>query len=369
MKHIKENKKFFCFYIVLAILGIAIIVFSYNDHFLYKEPIAKVISSKEELINREVIGYGYTDEVYLQTITAKIINGDDKGKTVTINNEYYKGEAYTQKYNIDDEIFITINKENGKITDTFIDGYKRDTYIVILIVFFVLIITFVGHLKGFLSIISVILNIIIFNIIVSLHMKGVSLPILSFLGAIIFSIVCLSLVSGINKKTGAAILSSIAGITITMIITLIVIYFTNYSGIRFEQMELLTGSYKSIFLSELILGGLGAIMDIGISISSSLNELVEKDNNITSKALIKSGFAIGKDIMSTMINVLFFTYICTSIPNLVIFFRNGMELHYLISEFISLELTRALIGAIGIVITIPISIYVSTYFYKRRDSK
>ncbi len=368
MKKIKD-KKFFCFYMFMVIIGIASIIFSYNNHFLYKETIAKVISSKEELINTEEVGYGYTDETYLQTITAKIINGEDSGKVITINNEYYKGETYTQKYNIDDELFISVNKDNNSIKDVFIEGYKRDKYIVILVVSFILIITLVGKIKGLLSVVSVGLNIVIFNVIISIHMKGFSLPLLSFLGAIIFSGICLTLVSGINKKTGAAIVSSILGITITTLLTLIVIYFTNYSGIRFEQMELLTGSYKDIFLSELILGGLGAIMDIGISISSSLNELVEKDKNITSKALIKSGFAIGKDIMSTMINVLFFTYICTSIPNLVIFFRNGLELHYLINDFISLELTRALIGAIGITITIPISIYISTYLYKRRNNK
>lgn len=107
-------------------------------------------------------------------------------------------------------------------------------------------------------------------------------------------------------------------------------------------------------------------MDISISISSSLNELVEKDNKITASALYKSGVAIGKDIMSTMINVLFFTYICSVIPNLTIYFRNGVELNTLINEYISLEMTRALTGAIGITITIPIAIGITILLYKRR---
>jgi len=38
----------------------------------------------------------------------------------------------------------------------------------------------------------------------------------------------------------------------------------------------------------------------------------------------------------------------------------------LVNEYISLEMTRALTGAIGITVTIPISIYISLFVYKRR---
>lgn len=364
--YLKNNKKFTICYTILLIISLVAIIFTYNNHYFYKDSIAKVTNTKEKLMEIEELNYGYTDERYLQTIEATILNGKHKGKKVTIKNEYYKGETYSQRYQVKDELFISFSEENVKIKNTHIEGYKRDKYIVILVVSFILIIVLVGKLKGFLSIISVILNIIIFNIIVFLNVKNISLPILSFIGAIIFSILCLTLVSGINKKTLSAIISSIAGVTITMLITLIVINITKYSGIRFEQMELLTRPYEGIFISELILGGLGAIMDIAISISSSLNELIEKDPKISSKQLIKSGRNIGKDIMSTMINVLFFTYICTIIPNLTILFRHGINIGTLINEYITLEMTRALTGAIGITITIPISIFITVFMYKRR---
>lgn len=366
MKYLKENKLFFTIYFILCLLGLIAIIFSWNNYAFYKEPIAKVINTEETYISTDTITYGYHEDVYEQKITAIILNGEDKGKEVTIKNEYHKGQAYDQKYNIGDELFVSINKKNDTIKNTHIEGYKRDKYIVILVVSFTLIIVLVGQLKGFLSIISVILNMIIFNVIVYINTKGFSLAILSFIGAIIFSVICLTLVSGYNKKTGAAIISSIAGVSVTMLISLLVIHISKYKGVRFEQMDLLTRPYEGIFISEIILGGLGAIMDISISISSSLNELVEKDNKITASALYKSGVAIGKDIMSTMINVLFFTYICSVIPNLTIYFRNGVELNTLINEYISLEMTRALTGAIGITITIPIAIGITILLYKRR---
>lgn len=366
MNYLKKHKKFIIIYSILILISILSIIFAYNNHKFYNKTIAKITNIEEKYLSTEEVTYGYKDTLYNQTITAKILNGKYKGEVIIIENEYHSGEAYTQKYRIKDEIFISINESKNKIINAHIEGYKRDKYIVILVTSFILIIILVGQTKGFLSIISVILNIIIFNIIVYLNTKDISLPILSYIGAIIFSSICLSLVSGINKKTLSAIISSIIGVTITMLISLLVINITNYSGIRFENMELLTRPYEGIFISEIILGGLGAIMDISISISSSLNELLEKDPKITKKQLTKSGFNIGKDIMSTMINVLFFTYICTSIPNLTILFRNGISLSTLINEYISLEMTRALTGAIGITITIPIAIYTTVLLYKRR---
>lgn len=366
MKFIKNNKKFIIIYSILIALCTIVIIFTFNNYNFYNNIIVKITNIEEEYIDTETLNDKYTDEIYKQKITAKILNGEDKNKTVTMINEYHKGQAYEQKYHQGDELFVKLNKQDNIIKQAHIEGYKRDKYIVILITSFILIIILVGKLKGFLSIISVIINIIIFNIIVYINTKGISLPLLSFIGAIMFSIICLTIVSGFNKKTLSAVISSIIGVSLTLLISIIVINITKYSDVRFDQMELVTRPYEKIFLSEIILGGLGAIMDIAISISSSLNELIEKDSQITIKALRKSGFAIGKDIMSTMINVLFFTHICTVIPNLTIYLRNNINLSHLINEYISLEMTRALTGAIGITLTIPIAIYTSLFIFKRR---
>lgn len=111
-------------------------------------------------------------------------------------------------------------------------------------------------------------------------------------------------------------------------------------------------------------------MDIAITIISSLYELYGKNKDISLKALKASGMEIGKDIMGAMTNVLFFAYVSGSIPMILLYLKNGSALGYTLSMNLSLELTRALVGSIGIVLTIPISIYIAAYFiYKRRAIK
>ena len=365
---IKDNLRFIIVYSILVVIGIFVVIWGFNNYSMYKEPIVKITEVNDILVSSEEVN-GYKENVYKQDISAVIKNGEDKGRIVKISNEYHYTQAYDQKYKVGDEIFISLNKRDGKIISTNIDNYKRDKYLILISVVLVLTIILVGKVRGFLSIFSVVINIILFYVIIHLNTKGISLVLLSYIGAILFSAICLFLVSGFSKKSLATIVSSIISVSIIALLGIIVYKVNMGAGIHFEQMELLTRPYEEIFLAELILGGLGAIMDISITMASSLNELIDKNNKISVKALSKSGITIGKDVMGTMINVLFFTYICSVIPNLVIYFRNGLKVGNLLNEFISLEMARALVGAIGIVITIPIAISISLLFFKGRLKK
>ena len=123
-----------------------------------------------------------------------------------------------------------------------------------------------------------------------------------------------------------------------------------------------------MFLAGLFIGSLGAVMDVAITMSSSIFGIYEKDPTISIKALTKSGLEIGKDIMGTMTNILFFAYVSGSIPTLLLYFKNASAFGYTLSVNLSLELVRALSGGIGIVITIPIGLYTAIFFINRKKA-
>ena len=178
-----KNKIFILLYCLLLVLSIISIIFTCNNYSHYKDSIVKVIDTEDKYVSSEVVTFGYKEDIYNQSIKAKILNGEDKGQIVNIENEYHKGEAYDQRYSKGDELFVTIYKKKDNINKVVIDGYKRDKYIVILVVSFILIIVLIGKTKGFLSIIGVVLNIIIFSLIVYCNgYKNVDLVLLSFVG-------------------------------------------------------------------------------------------------------------------------------------------------------------------------------------------
>lgn len=73
--------------------------------------------------------------------------------------------------------------------------------------------------------------------------------------------------------------------------------------------------------------------------------------------------------MGTMTNILFFAYISGSIPMLLLFLKNASLWGFTLSMNLSLELARALAGGIGIVLAIPIGLYISIFFVNRKRGR
>ena len=159
---------------------------------------------------------------------------------------------------------------------------------------------------------------------------------------ILFTVVSLLLVNGLNEKTYAAIIATLLGTFISLLITYLALLVTGENGLRYEELQFITRPYKTVFMAGLFIGSLGAVMDVAITMSSSIFGLYEKDNNISVKALIKSGMEIGKDIMGTMTNILFFAYVSGSIPTLILYFKNASPFGYTLSLNLSLELATCI---------------------------
>lgn len=344
--------------IIIIVLSIISLIFVYNDDFLYKKDIMKITTIKTIKEDESQNVLGIKEKYYDKEITGIITNGNNKGNIITLNYEETYSSVVTEKYKVGDKVFI----------DNFtIDGLKRDFYVVLLFVIFVISIYIVGRYRGLLSIVSVLINTIIFYIGLLLYFKGINILFICIIESIIFSCLSLFIAGGINKKTISAIISVISSVLILLLILIIIIKLTNYKGINFNELSYLTVPIEDILLPELLIGTLGAIMDVAVTMSSSIAELINKDKLISTKNLYKSSKEIGKDIMSTMCNVLFFTYICASLPLFVLSLRNGFTISNYISSNYSLEITRFLAGSIGLIMTIPISTFIAIKIFKRGE--
>ena len=122
-----------------------------------------------------------------------------------------------------------------------------------------------------------------------------------------------------------------------------------------------------IFMAEVLTGGLGAIIDVAVSMASAVEELVIKDDKISEKNLFISVREIGHDIMGTMINVLFFSFVSGSIPMIILQIKNSYKITTIVKLYMPFELIRFLVGAIGIVAAIPVAGFVSVKLLKKKN--
>lgn len=360
----KKNKT----YLMLVLGVVCSILFVHFDAFLYDHPIA-LMTKTETVKEQEITGaLGSKDHLTQQRLTAILQNGPDKGKELSLENEFSASGANDQHYQTGDRIFVTLHRQKGNTLTGTVDYPKRDTFIVFAAWLFLLTVLFVGKKSGLYSLLSLGLNVAFLVTAINLYAgsdKANLLLICSFL-VLFFTVTSLFLISGRNEKTYAVILSTLLGTFVSFLIAFIVMKLTSEKGLYYEEMPFLTRSPQKVFLSGLLLGSLGAVMDVSITIISSLYELDHTNPDISIDYLKASGKEIGRDIMGSMTNVLFFAYISGSIPSLLLYLKNDAAISYTFSMNLSLEMARALTGGLGIVLTIPISIFIATKMIQQR---
>ena len=124
--------------------------------------------------------------------------------------------------------------------------------------------------------------------------------------------------------------------------------------------------YVQVAAAVIIMSTIGAIMDVAISITSAMQEY-GKHTASTSKQLIAYGMAIGRDILGTDTNTLFFAFFGGYL-GLLIWFK---DLSYSIGQIVNAkvfvaEVLTIFTAGIGIALVIPLATVVSIVIGKRR---
>lgn len=361
------------FFIILISCFICSLLFVFNNYSLYERSIAKVVQTNIEEVTKVNDMNGSEDTLYTQSIIAEVKNGEEKGKKIHLTNEYSQSKAYDHKFQNGNELFVKIDEHaetDAELTGTILD-VKRDKYLLLVTWVFIFVLLIVGKKQGLFSFISLIINAVLlsFALEIYIHTSDQSLLWICGISVVLFTVISLLFANGLNDKTYAAIVATLLGTFISLLIAYLVLLVTGERGLRYEEMQFITRPYRLVFMAGLFLGSLGAVMDVAITMSSSIFGLYEKNNNISVKAMITSGMEIGKDIMGTMTNILFFAYVSGSIPTLILYFKNAAPFGYTVSLTLSLELARALAGGIGIVLTIPIGLYTTIFFVNRKRAR
>lgn len=251
--------------------------------------------------------------------------------------------------------------------------------ILVLFVILLVLMVSIGGKRGAKSFFTLILNFATLFITLLFIAIGFEPILVTVIGSIIISSTTLFYINGFNKKTISSLFSVIIVVLITMLLTYKMGIDAKIQGFCKEQAETLFAlsmyvnlDFSSVVVCEILIGLLGAIIDVSISISSSMNEIYQSDPTIAKSSLLKSGMSIGKDILGTMTNTLLFAYI-SGFMALIIWFR---AFHYSLSDIIngkvfSSEVFQVLSSGIGIILIIPVTAIITciTLYFKLPPKK
>lgn len=355
-----KDRKAMC---IMLFIYFAIILFVSFDAWLYKIPLVKVTEVRTEEKEREDGTRGGEEVHYRQFLKGVVLNGEHKKETIQLKNEYAESEVTSQKYQKYDKVFVEIREKANTLSGN-IKGLKRDTGVVALLGLLLLLLFVVTKKQGVRTIFTVGVNIAIYMVGFAFFLNGKDVLKICNVMVLTFTIGTLLLLNGVNRRTLASVLSTLCVLAVIMGLFHFVMGMAGETD--YAAMEYL-GSLDNpseLFEAEVMLAGLGAIMDVTVTISATLGELVRKRPSIRWKELFFSGREVGYDIMGTMISVLLFTFGCGLIPTFLIRMNNDISFLTVAKLNIPFEICRFLIESIGIVIAIPISIFVAASLLK-----
>jgi uncharacterized membrane protein len=268
-----------------------------------------------------------------------------------------------------DEVFLNITMdENNVLKEVNIANVVRDKYMIYLFAGYVLLLLIIGGVKGLRAVISLILSyLIIIKLLFPLIIKGYEPVYATVFVCSVITVFTLVLIGGFNKKTLSAILGTLCGLTVAAVIAVNIGSLSHITGVIDDEFYLLnylplksSFSYQGLLFSGMIISSLGAVMDVSMSISSSINELKENSHNINTLKLISSGMNVGKDAIGTMTNTLILAYIGGAIYMMIVIIAEDVSLiHFINSEAVASEILRSMAGSIGIIITVPVTAIIS----------
>ena len=332
---------------------------------------ARVISvikenlEKEQISNRRYSG--------IQELEVELLTGELKGEKVEVTN------YITQKHNVvvkeGKEIMVCVDRPSEDFYKVNIYNYSRNNYIYIIVIIFFVIMVLIGRGKGFRSMIGLLFTFysIIFFMIPFIY-RGYSPIALSIIVSIISTIVTLFLLNGWSKKTIVATLATCVGVIISGVIFYFISNLLNISGFNLDEAESLiliaqnTGlKIRDILFSGILISSLGAVMDVAMSIASSIYEINELNRELDMKTIFKSGINIGRDMIGTMSNTLILAFAGTSLSTMLALYSYNTQFNQLMSsDFIAIEFAQSISGSIGIILAVPITSFISAYVYKRK---
>lgn len=127
-----------------------------------------------------------------------------------------------------------------------------------------------------------------------------------------------------------------------------------------EGMSILIGiSYLKVSMTATIISILGAIAEAAMAVSAGLSEVLTNYPTVSDHRLMASGMSIGRQIIGTTLNTLFFGFF-GGFLSLFIWF---LGLHYsfgmiMNNKILVAEAIEVLISFIGVLLTVPITSWV-----------
>ena len=307
-------------------------------------------------------------------ITLRILDGKSTGDTLIYTQHLWGHSHYDPQFEVGKQFTAQIlRSESGEFNRLNLHQERKDWKLVILFVIVSIVLFLVGRWEGLLGLVSTGITVgLIYGLFFPwVEIPDTIIPLGTFVCLATIVITVILIMRG-SKPTIPAIGALIAVFGLITIATVIGFDYLKLNASQARHSRLIIswlnnpGALKNLLIFGIVIGTLGALMDVAVVISSSIHEIVRDAPEIAWTEAYRSGIRIGREILSTMVNTLVFAYMGILLPILLGFRIFDLSwLQFLHFDFVGIEILRISIGLMGLSLIIPVTSLFSAVWFRR----
>lgn len=182
--------------------------------------------------------------------------------------------------------------------------------------------------------------------------------------AILFSV--LYLAHGLNARTTAALIGTLAGVAISGILAVIWTRWAHLGGLYTDELFILNTYYglsaSDIVICGVLISGIGVLNDVAITQVATVWELARTAPGSSVRSLFTSAMRIGRDHIASTVYTVVFAFAGSSLAVLLVTLTSGANLFtQLTLGEMSAHVVLTLVTSIGLVCAIPLSTLIAAF--------
>jgi uncharacterized membrane protein len=275
------------------------------------------------------------------------------------------------------DILVLTRDAGGEtgVTYGFFD-YERDTPIIVLSIVFAVVVVAVARLRGLASLIGLAFAFVVLLEFVLPGLLSENSPTLvSLVGSAAIMFVVLYLAHGFSARTTTALVGTMFGLTLVAVMGSVAVSVARLTGLTSDETIQLHGydptlDFSGLVLAGIVVAGLGVLNDVTITQASAIWQLHEVSPEMTWRELYTRGMAVGRDHIASTVYTIVFAYAGAALPLLLLFEIYSTPMWTLVtSSALAEEVIRTLVGAIALVLAVPVTTAAGAFFAKAADTQ
>lgn len=305
-----------------------------------------------------------------QRVLVEMNTGEHKGETLEVTSSagYLFGAGCTVGMDV-----VIMQSVAGDSVVASVYAQDREWVIYIFAALYILALCLVGGKQGIKGSMGLLFTFFcVIFVYIPLVYRGISPFWAAVFVCMITPVVTMYFIGGASKKTAVAIGGTMAGVLIAGVSAQLFSLASGITGYNVSDIETLMTLWNTngiqvgeLLFSGLLISSMGAVMDVAMSVGSSMAEILNQNPGMTRKELWKAGIQVGRDMMGTDSNTLILAFAGSSVSMLILDYAYDLPYRQIInSNNIGIAIMQGLSGSFGIVLSVPFTVLLASFLYK-----